>query len=589
MSMRTVIYLRRSQDDDLKQIHSIPRQEEDILTFVKKYNETQEPEGRLTFDPVKDIVREDASAKKPGRKKFNEMVQAIKKHRYEVLLCTELSRLSRNAIDTGTLVQLLEDRDLKKIQTKDKVFFTTPTDKFTFALFLTVSKFENDQRAINTASGLAHQKSKGETTHKAPLGYLNAGEIKGSKWVEKDMLIWDNLRYIWELFLTGNYSISDLKKEADNLGIMALKKDGTREYPVDTTYRGMLRNKYYAGFVKKTEQESGAVEWIKKDRHPPMVTEQEFETAQLILQSRGYKHQAVAHAPNIDSILSEILICGKCTTVVKGIQKPTKMIFENKVRYTCTHCRHRYSAASKKPCPKCATPITESTKSDEHRYYRCGKKNPKDVSSHNFYGTGKFTKNLDADKIENFLDKQLNNLYISEKMFEVLKRQLYTLWEQDNRLMKKHKEKYMIDLKKLAEEKVKIQRVHLGKLSEDVDDLLDANRRDRQEVQEKLEAIEEEDNEKFDKAWQSLNALLEAKTVLGSQKIGLEPKRKILLSLVSNLKITDNKWEVEWRKPFAVLAKAGIAKKGRPKSGTDFDGDRSNWLPELDSNQQPPR
>lgn len=145
--MRTAIYMRKSTEDkDEKQVHSIERQQIAIKSFVERYNETVEPSSRLVFGPD-DIYKEDRSAKIPGRPEFGRLIRAIENHKYEVLLCFDLTRLSRNPIDAGTLTHILDKGELLEIRTVDgKAFRNIPTDKFTFSLFLAVAKYENDQR-----------------------------------------------------------------------------------------------------------------------------------------------------------------------------------------------------------------------------------------------------------------------------------------------------------------------------------------------------------------------------------------------------------------------------------------------------------
>lgn len=585
MPLRTVIYLRKStKDKDEKQIHSIERQMRDITEYVEKYNQLFSDE-QLSFNPKKDIVTEDASAKViGGRPKFNEMIEKIKKHQYDVLLCTELSRLSRNVVDSGTLVRLLEEKYLQRIQTKDQRFQSTPTDQFVLQLFLAVAKLENDQRALNTKSGMANQKSRGETTHRAPLGYVNVGEKKGRRWVEKDAESWDSVRRLWELFLTGDYTISDIYREANTMGVTYLNK-GKRKIPTETTYRTMFRNRYYCGQVKKTDEE-GEVIWVP-GKHPAMITEDEFERAQVILQSRGYRHQKITRAPSIEAILNEILLCGKCKTIVNGTEKQSKMIYEGKRRCICSRCKHRFPVGDRTVCPKCNEPITEATKRDEHRYYRCCKKRSSEACAHDFYGTGKSMKNVKADKVEQFLDEHISKLYISDALFEVLRRQLYTLWLQSNEDLARQI-KALEDRKSGVIEgrrKMRKKTLESSELTEteqeDTDYLMEDARREEIDIEGQIEELREKEEDQFERAWQALQALREAKSVLGDPAMGIEPKRRLVLSMVSNLTITDDKWIINWKKPFDAVAKATIVKRGRPKSGTTSGGGDSKWLRRL--------
>src|SRR5690606_24518375 len=87
-------------------------------------------------------------------------------------------------------------------------------------------------------------------------------------------------------------------------------------------------------------------------------------------------------------------------------------------------------------CPNCRELITEKTKIDSHRYYRCCKKKSSDACMHAFYDN-ELRKNVKAEDVERFLDEKVSKLYISDSLFEVLRRQLYTLWLQSNEDLKK--------------------------------------------------------------------------------------------------------------------------------------------------------
>ena len=145
--LRTVVYIRKSSEDETeKQAGSVDRQRRDISRFIDDQNSIRPQETQFLFDPIKDIIVEDCSAKREGRQKFNAMIEKIKKKKYDILLCCDLSRLSRNPIDNGTLAVILDREYLYAIQTLTSIYTNNPTDKFTLSLFLAVAKYENDQR-----------------------------------------------------------------------------------------------------------------------------------------------------------------------------------------------------------------------------------------------------------------------------------------------------------------------------------------------------------------------------------------------------------------------------------------------------------
>jgi DNA invertase Pin-like site-specific DNA recombinase len=63
--LRTVIYIRKSSEDETeKQAGSFDRQWRDLEEFIEKQNQIRPEHERFSFDPDKDILYEDKSAKK---------------------------------------------------------------------------------------------------------------------------------------------------------------------------------------------------------------------------------------------------------------------------------------------------------------------------------------------------------------------------------------------------------------------------------------------------------------------------------------------------------------------------------------------
>ncbi len=190
------------------------------------------------------------------------------------------------------------------------------------------------------------------------------------------------------------------------------------------------------------------------------------------------------------------------------------------------------------------------------------------------------------------MDKHLAKMYISDDLFQVLKRQLYTLWLKKNEAIASRKkllekERESLQKKRLQyREKLLNEGDNLSDVEkEDIEQLIEGTVLQEQDLSSKTDDLHDEEAEKFERAWQALQALHDAKSVFNSTDIAHEPKRKLLLSMVSNLVITDQNWEIKWKKPFDVVAKSAIAKRGRPKRDSVSVDSNYNWLPRLDSNQ----
>lgn len=181
-----------------------------------------------------------------------------------------------------------------------------------------------------------------------------------------------------------------------------------------------------------------------------MVTEEEFQKAQVVLQRSGYKHSKKIENVSYENLLKEILICGKTGgTVYVDIKK----------RYTCPTkgCSYRYGSSSgPKECPKCEKLYKEedykievrkyySVRGVKHSYYDKKAKAMKEAS------------NFDTQFIEALVDEQLKKVQISEGLFQIFKRQLYTLWLEKTDENKKKIKNKRDKIEKLEEKQRKLQ------------------------------------------------------------------------------------------------------------------------------------
>jgi len=597
MALRAVVYIRKSQkdwDNDSKnrQKYSFERQTIDIKNIIKNYNIINQDNQLVIVNEKTDWIEEDCSAKASWRPMFNTMIKRIRKNKYDVILCTELSRLSRNPIDNWVIVSLLDKHKennqetyLKQIKTRENTFKNTSTDKFTLWLFLNVAKFENDQRASNTKSWLSRKREKWWTGNKAPLWYKNIWEEKWDKTVVPD---WDNfekLKWIWALFLTWNYSIPDIKKRWDELWITTWKNSKIKTTPWESAYRSMLSNRYYIWELKDwTDQTTWEQLWARWN-HEWMISKDDFNNVQIILQKNWFKHQKIKDL-SLDKILSEILVCWKCTTKnKKWWEYPTKMIFESKTRYTCSKCKHRYTSKIEKNCPKCENTFSHKFKKDEHRYYRCMKRCSHNIKEYN-KKTKQFeiksVKSIPAKIVENFIKEKLSLIHISDDLFKLFKEELYNIWLEKNQEIKNKREEIKVKINNTDEKLDKLSDTKFSwnltiEEKADLEKLIAKTKAKIQDYEEELSEIREKTDEQFELAWEKLQTLKLTKDIFNWNS-DFEPKRKMLLSLISNQYIKDEKWTTIWNKPFNILAEAGIKKASKKASKTSLDALDFLWL-----------
>src|ERR1700733_6570347 len=119
------LYARKSTESDEKQALSIESQVKEMLQIAER-------EG---LDIV-DIRRESHSAKDSGQRPvFKELLEDIRRTRFNGILTWAPDRLSRNAGDLGSMVDLMDQKLLVEIRTYGQQFRNSPNEKFFLMIF----------------------------------------------------------------------------------------------------------------------------------------------------------------------------------------------------------------------------------------------------------------------------------------------------------------------------------------------------------------------------------------------------------------------------------------------------------------------
>ena len=157
------LYARKSSESDERQALSIDSQIKEMQTVATGMG--------IKVGVVK---QESHSAKNSSeRPVFNEMIREIRTGRYQGIVTWATDRLSRNAGDLGSLVDLMDQGLLREIRTPGQTFTNSPNDKFLLMILCSQAKLENDNKGINVLRGMKTKCEMGWRPCMAPLGYLN--------------------------------------------------------------------------------------------------------------------------------------------------------------------------------------------------------------------------------------------------------------------------------------------------------------------------------------------------------------------------------------------------------------------------------
>ena len=137
-----IIYCRKSSEQEDRQVLSIESQRKELEDVAKR--------EKLK---IVEIIEESHSAKKLGRPKFAELTKKIDSGFANGLLVWNASRISRNSIDTGKVVYLMDEGKLLEVRTPSQMFRNIPNDKFLLNLFCSQAKLENDNKGEDVKRG----------------------------------------------------------------------------------------------------------------------------------------------------------------------------------------------------------------------------------------------------------------------------------------------------------------------------------------------------------------------------------------------------------------------------------------------------
>ncbi|MGZ5799592.1 MAG: recombinase family protein, partial [Burkholderiaceae bacterium] len=259
--MRYFIYCRKSSESEDRQVLSIDSQKEELRS---KFNHDQNI-------VIIEVLEESYSAKAPGRPIFNEMIERIRRKEADGIIAWHPDRLARNSMDGGTLIYLLDQGVLKDLKFATYTFENNSQGKFMLSIIFGYSKYYVDNLSENVKRGNRAKIARGWRPNMAPLGYLNDHETKT---IIPDPERFPLIRELFNLALTGNYSIVRLREESIKWGLRTRqhKRIGGGWITVAGIHR-MLTNPFYAGLlVWNSATSQGA--------HQPMISLDEFERVQ---------------------------------------------------------------------------------------------------------------------------------------------------------------------------------------------------------------------------------------------------------------------------------------------------------------------
>ena len=324
------LYARKSTEAEDKQALSIDSQIKEMIALAQRDNLE-----------IVEIKRESHSSKEVGQREvFNQMIKEIREGRYNGILTWAPDRLSRNAGDLGSIVDLMDQKLLIEIRTYGQKFTNNPNEKFLLMILGSQAKLENDNKAVNVKRGLRTRCEMGWRPGVAPTGYLNEKHVDKKCQCRIDPKRAPIIKQMFEKVANEQWSGRKIFRWLLDIGF----KTKTGKSLVLANIYLILRNHFYYG---EFEYPSNSGVWYKGS-HDPIISRELFKEVQKKL-SFYTENKTKTKWGSKTFDFKDVFKCAYCGASVVGEEKFKLLKSGKKNRHVYYHC-------SKKIDPNCPEP-----------------------------------------------------------------------------------------------------------------------------------------------------------------------------------------------------------------------------------------
>lgn len=293
IKLRVTDYSRVSTDN-IRQKNSLKNQIEHFDEMIKQnenwtYIQGYADEG---ITGTSDIKRND----------FMKMIEDAKSGKFDLIITKEISRFSRNTLDSIKYTRELLSHGVAVLFVNDNINTALPDSELRLTIMASMAQDEIRRLSERVKFGMHRSIKNGNILGNDRLFGYNKNKLSGKLEInEKEAEI---LREVYDMYIIDNLSLNQIVKKLNERNI---KTGANKDFCVTTLSR-MLRNPKYKGYYcgKKTEiidymtkrvKYFEMDDWIMyedKERIPPIVSEEQWDKTfdKLISRSKSFKQNA---------------------------------------------------------------------------------------------------------------------------------------------------------------------------------------------------------------------------------------------------------------------------------------------------------
>lgn len=313
MSIRYILYVRKSSESEERQELSLPAQ-------IRELTELARRRGLLVIGEPREEAR---SAKAPGRPVFQSVLRDLETGRAQGIICWKLDRLARNPKDGGDIMWSLSQGAIREIVTPERTYTGTGDDKMLMSIMFGMATKYSDDLSVNVKRGNREAILSGRWPCYPKLGYLRDRDTM--------RLVADPERFpivcrIFAEVLAGTPPLQVYLRALHTWNLTTPRHGSQGGKPIiRSAFYRMLRDEFYTGIMLLGGERFPGT-------HPPALSSANFRRLQALLARRS--EEGVSRPKRLFFPYRGIIRCGTCDSLAtaRTIVKP------NGRTYTYYHC-----------------------------------------------------------------------------------------------------------------------------------------------------------------------------------------------------------------------------------------------------------
>lgn len=295
---RVAIYCRVSTEEQASEGYSIAAQLQTLRQYAQLYG----------WEVAEEYIDEGISGKNiSGRPAMRKLVADVEMDKFQAVLVWKISRLSRNMLDTLTLLDKFEDYGIKFVSYSENFDTGSPIGRLVVQLMASIAEMERNTLSENVKLGMKQR---------ALEGSWNGGIVFGYDTVKKELVINEKeaevVKLIYHMYADGK----GLRAISNHLNKVGYKTKRNRQFSINGVAQ-ILDNVIYNGRISWLKVENWDTKRRKGKNPNPIVVDGKHEAIisnelWSIVQARRKSKSFKQRQSNEPFLLSGLLRCPDC-------------------------------------------------------------------------------------------------------------------------------------------------------------------------------------------------------------------------------------------------------------------------------------